>query len=67
MKYALFDTDFISKTHTVRLDEENHIIDRILEMPEYIFYCHEHPKHGDYCYWNGNFFAFAYGEWHIVW
>ncbi len=41
MKYALFDTDFISKTHTVRLDEENHLIDRILEMPEYIFYCHE--------------------------
>ena len=29
--------------------------------------CPKHPKHGDYCYWNGNFFAFAYGEWHIVW
>lgn len=29
--------------------------------------CPKHPKHGDYYYWHGNFFAFAYGEWHIVW
>jgi len=29
--------------------------------------CPKHPQHGDYYYWKGNFFAFAYGEWHIVW
>ena len=40
-KYALLDTDFISKTHTVRIDDNNHLIDRILEMPEYVFFCHE--------------------------
>ena len=41
MKYALLDTDFISKTHTVRIDDDNHLIDRILEMPGYSFICHE--------------------------
>lgn len=40
-KYALLDTDFISKTHTVRIDDNDHLIDRILEMPEYVFFCHE--------------------------
>ena len=29
--------------------------------------CPEHPKHGDYYYWKGHFFAFAYGKWCIVW
>ena len=26
MKYALLDTDFISKTYTVRIDADNHLI-----------------------------------------
>lgn len=41
MKLALLDTDFISKTHTVRIDDDNHLIDRVLEMPGYTFVCHE--------------------------
>ena len=40
-KYALLDTDFISKTHLIRRDDENKMIDRIMEMREYRFYCHE--------------------------
>ena len=41
MKYALLDTDFISKTHTVRIDDDHHLIDRIIAMPDYLFVCHE--------------------------
>jgi len=44
MKYALLDTDFISKTYTVSIDENNRLIDRVLEMPGYSFVCHEHMK-----------------------
>lgn len=40
-KYALLDTDFISKMHIIRKDDANHLIDRIIEMPNYKFYCHE--------------------------
>ncbi|TYZ22953.1 hypothetical protein [Selenomonas ruminis] len=40
-KYALLDTDFISKTHRIRKDNQNKMIDRIMEMPGYRFYCHE--------------------------
>lgn len=40
-KYALLDADFISKTHSIRKDDENRLIDRIMEMPDYHFYCHE--------------------------
>lgn len=40
-KYALLDTDFISKLHITRKDDDNRLIDRILEMPDYIFACHE--------------------------
>ena len=43
-KYALLDTDFISKTHLIRKDEDNRLIDRIVEMPGYRFYCHEQIK-----------------------
>ncbi len=43
-KYALLDTDFISKTHIIRKDEQNKLIDRITEMPGYRFYCHEQIK-----------------------
>ena len=41
MKYAILDTDFVSKTHTVRIDDANHLIDRVIEMPGYSFICHE--------------------------
>lgn len=40
-KYALFDTDFISKMHQIQKDDNNHLIDRIIEMPDYKFFCHE--------------------------
>lgn len=43
-KYALLDTDFISKTHLIRKDDKNRMIDRILEMQGYRFYCHEQIK-----------------------
>lgn len=43
-KYALLDTDFISKMHLIRKDDANHLIDRIMEMPNYKFYCHEQIK-----------------------
>ncbi|MCM1221861.1 MAG: hypothetical protein NC548_46060 [Lachnospiraceae bacterium] len=39
-KYALLDTDFISKTHIIQKDKDNHLIDRIMELPQYYFYCH---------------------------
>ena len=41
MKYALLDTDFISKTHTVRIDDKHHLIDCIIAMQGYLFMCHE--------------------------
>ena len=41
MKYALLDTDFISKMHLIRKDEQNRLIDKIMSMPNYIFYCHK--------------------------
>ena len=34
-RYALLDTDFISKTHSVQDDGGNHLIDRVMELPEY--------------------------------
>ena len=39
-KYALLDTDFISKTHSVQDESDNHLIDRVVELPEYEFFCH---------------------------
>ena len=39
-KYALLDTDFISKMHRIQIDEESFLIDRIMELPNYHFYCH---------------------------
>lgn len=44
VKYALLDTDFISKTHLIRKDDNNKLIDQIVQMPEYKFYCHEQIK-----------------------
>ena len=43
-KYALLDTDFISKTHLIRKDDQNKMIDRIMEMRGYRFYCHDQVK-----------------------
>jgi hypothetical protein len=43
-KYALLDTDFISKTHLIRKDEDNKLIERMLQLPDYEFYCHEQIK-----------------------
>lgn len=40
-KYALLDTDFISKMHLIRKDAQNKLIDRIMAMPNYTFYCHK--------------------------
>ena len=39
-RYALLDTDFISKTHSVQDNGGNHLIDRVMELPEYEFFCH---------------------------
>ena len=39
-KYALLDTDFISKMHMIQKDVRNHLIDRIMELPGYQFFCH---------------------------
>ena len=38
VKYALLDTDFISKMHLIRKDEQNKLIDKIMSMPNYTFY-----------------------------
>jgi hypothetical protein len=40
-KYALLDTDFISKMHMIRKDDNNRLIDKIMAMSNYHFYCHE--------------------------
>lgn len=40
-KYALLDTDFIAKMHLIRKDEQNKLIDKIMTMPNYTFYCHK--------------------------
>ena len=39
-RYALLDTDFISKTHSVQDDGGNRLIDRVIELPGYEFFCH---------------------------
>ena len=36
-KYALLDTDFISKMHLIRKDDRNKLIDKIMAMPNYTF------------------------------
>lgn len=40
-KYALLDTDFISKTYCIQGGSNNHLIDRVMELPEYKFFCHD--------------------------
>lgn len=44
MKYALLDTDFISKTYTIQDYHSKHLIDLIIELENYKFYCHEQIK-----------------------
>jgi hypothetical protein len=44
MDDAILDTDFISKTHLIRKDDQNKMIDRIMEMQGYQFFCHEQIK-----------------------
>lgn len=39
-KYALLDTDFISKMYMIQKDADSHLIDNIMELPGYQFYCH---------------------------
>lgn len=43
-KYALLDTDFISKMYTIQKDADNRLIDRIMELPQYRFYCHNYIR-----------------------
>ena len=40
-KGALLDTDFISKLCDSRIDEDNCMMDRVFEVPGYLFFCHE--------------------------
>lgn len=40
-KYALLDTDFISKLHITRKDDKNRMIERIMELPGFCFCVHE--------------------------
>ena len=39
-KYALLDTDFISKTHFIQGNTEKSLSDLVVEMPGYCFFCH---------------------------
>ncbi len=41
VKYALLETDFISKAYLIRKEDQNKMIDRIMEIQEYRFYWHE--------------------------
>ncbi|MCD8083122.1 MAG: hypothetical protein LUE86_06360 [Clostridiales bacterium] len=40
-KYAILDTDFVSKSNIIMADSGQVLADRILEFPEYQFFCHE--------------------------
>ena len=40
-RYALLDTDFISKTHSVQDDGGNLLIDWVMELPGYEFFWFE--------------------------
>lgn len=43
-KYAILDADFISKTHLIRKDDQNKMIDLIMKLHGYRFFCHEQIK-----------------------
>ena len=38
IKYALLDTDYISKTHLIKGSNDNKLIDRIMEMSGYQYF-----------------------------
>lgn len=40
-KYAILDTDFVSKANIIQTDDGNVLADRVLEFPDYVFVCHE--------------------------
>lgn len=40
-KYALLDTDFISKTYAIQGNGQEPLINRLMCLPGYSFYCHE--------------------------
>lgn len=40
IKYALLDTDFISKTQLIHGEEDKSLSDLVVTMPEYCFFCH---------------------------
>ena len=40
-KYALLDTDFLSKSYRSRSTPRDTLINRILELPDYEFFCHD--------------------------
>lgn len=44
MRYALLDTDFISKTHRIVKSDSENLLDLIISMPRYKFFCHEQIK-----------------------
>lgn len=43
-KVSVLDTDFISKAHSIRSDDNTCLIDRIMELPGYHFCCHKQTK-----------------------
>lgn len=40
-KYAILDTDFISKTYMIQNETAKHLVDFFMEHEEYEFFCHE--------------------------
>lgn len=40
-KYAILDTDFVSKSNLIMIDDDHVLANRVLEFPGYIFSCHE--------------------------
>lgn len=39
-RYALLDTDFISKTHHIQNDAGTSLADLIVKIPNFSYYCH---------------------------
>lgn len=40
-KYALLDTDFVSKANIIQADKDHVLADKVLEFPNYVFICHD--------------------------
>lgn len=41
LKYAVFDTDFVSKTHMIQNMQEKRLLDQVMSFEGYEFYCHK--------------------------